>query len=760
MAVFTVTSAADTGPGTLREAITLANAAAGADEVRFNIPGDGVRRISVSTPLPQVSSPLTIDGYTQPGASPNTLPVGNNATLLVELVGPELSFGNGLDFRATSTVRGLAIGRFSTNVQVGAADCVIEGCFIGTDASGTQVYAVPPPSGTFQTLPTRNGIYNPAGSRIRVGGDAPGQRNVISGAECGLSLGADDPLIANNYLGLDASGQMPVYSGQFMVRGDLLRGLRLGSGSSGGGNVIVGTCDISTRGQSTVAGNLVGLSADGTTALAPFVSYRHGFRVSGDSGLFVGGPDPRHRNVFANEYVQVVASGGARVQGNFFGTDKTGLAAAGTNFLGLYAYTNTSSINGFVVGGLNPGEGNVFGGSAEYGATIENAVTFQGNYVGVGADGATAVPNAVGGVAVRGAGGVVGGTTAAAANVIGRNNGPGVTLAGVLSQYDPVAEFPSSDAKVWGNFIGTTPDGLTALPNAGPGVLVEDTSNAAIGGPTRDYRNIIINNAGGGVIVRQGRFGARGIVVQSAFLRDNAGIGIDLGEDGSTPNDPLDADDGPNGLQNSPVITAVRQTANGLVRVRGRIDTKPNTAVTVDLYRNQRGAADAEGETLFGTITLTTDASGSATFERYVTPIVALASISATATTADGTSELSAARTAALVGDLNGDGAVNNLDIAPFVAALTNPAAYAAQYPGVDWLVAGDVNDDGAFNNLDIAPFVQLLTGSPVAAPPLTGVRTPLPGGGRVARAVLDGPGETVTVGLSADVPPARLRSG
>lgn len=64
-----------------------------------------------------------------------------------------------------------------------------------------------------------------------------------------------------------------------------------------------------------------------------------------------------------------------------------------------------------------------------------------------------------------------------------------------------------------------------------------------------------------------------------------------------------------------------------------------------------------------------------------------------------------------LLGDMNKDGAVNNLDIAPFVLGLTSAEGYATQFPTLDASVLGDVNMDGAFNNLDIAPFVGLLTG-------------------------------------------------
>jgi hypothetical protein len=67
-------------------------------------------------------------------------------------------------------------------------------------------------------------------------------------------------------------------------------------------------------------------------------------------------------------------------------------------------------------------------------------------------------------------------------------------------------------------------------------------------------------------------------------------------------------------------------------------------------------------------------------------------------------------------GDMNGDGAVNNLDIAPFSLALTDPGAFAAQFPNVP-LLTGDIDNNGAFNNLDISPFAALLVGGPAAVP-------------------------------------------
>ena len=69
-----------------------------------------------------------------------------------------------------------------------------------------------------------------------------------------------------------------------------------------------------------------------------------------------------------------------------------------------------------------------------------------------------------------------------------------------------------------------------------------------------------------------------------------------------------------------------------------------------------------------------------------------------------------------LLGDANRDWHVNNLDIAAFVLALTDPEGYARAYPGVDPLKIGDINQDGELNNLDISPFAQLLTSPQGAA--------------------------------------------
>src|SRR5262245_7492165 len=82
-----VTNTPAVAVGSVRQAIFDANTNAGADLIVFKIPGDDVHTIAPLSPLPAIIDPVIIDGYTQSGASANTLAVGNNAVLKIEIDG-------------------------------------------------------------------------------------------------------------------------------------------------------------------------------------------------------------------------------------------------------------------------------------------------------------------------------------------------------------------------------------------------------------------------------------------------------------------------------------------------------------------------------------------------------------------------------------------------------------------------------------------------------------------------------------------------
>jgi hypothetical protein len=148
-ATFTVTNTADSGPGSLRQAIFDTSSSAGPHTIQFAIPGGGVHTITPITPFPTITQPTTIDGYTQAGSSPNTLPFpqGLNTVLTIELSGQALPLdlnAKGLVIQAGGTViRGLAMNRFyitAIEIVVGAGDGVqILGNFLGPAPDGLSV---------------------------------------------------------------------------------------------------------------------------------------------------------------------------------------------------------------------------------------------------------------------------------------------------------------------------------------------------------------------------------------------------------------------------------------------------------------------------------------------------------------------------------------------------------------------------------------------------------------------------------------------
>src|SRR5918997_2519132 len=142
---------------TLRAAIEEANATPASDTIHFNFGGSGVKTIEVGKPptgsstgngaLPPITQPVTIDGYSEPGASENTKAVGNNAVLLIELDGSIASSPagsvHGLDLQTSnSTIKGLVVNSFDGsgifNFYSTASGNKFEGNFIGTDPSGIQ----------------------------------------------------------------------------------------------------------------------------------------------------------------------------------------------------------------------------------------------------------------------------------------------------------------------------------------------------------------------------------------------------------------------------------------------------------------------------------------------------------------------------------------------------------------------------------------------------------------------------------------------
>lgn len=234
-ATFTVNIAADvndpTPDGTcdnggggcaLREAIQEANAnGVPGDLINFAISGAGPHTLALPTELPMITQPVTINGYSQPGAAPNTAQTGTNADLRIVLDGSGLIEGNGFAVQGGgTTIRGLVIRGFKEdnialldgggivffNLAANTGNRVT-GNFIGTNTAGTA--AVPNETG---------GVLAFGAARVTVGGNTLAERNLISGNTAdGVSASSEND-VRGNLIGVAADGVSPLGNGQSGVQ--------------------------------------------------------------------------------------------------------------------------------------------------------------------------------------------------------------------------------------------------------------------------------------------------------------------------------------------------------------------------------------------------------------------------------------------------------------------------------------------------------------------------------------------------------------
>jgi uncharacterized protein (DUF2141 family) len=257
----------------------------------------------------------------------------------------------------------------------------------------------------------------------------------------------------------------------------------------------------------------------------------------------------------------------------------------------------------------------------------------EGNYVGTDASGTADVGNGNGVGIIRGTNNRIGGTTPGARNVISGNDENGVELTVV-----------ATNNLVQGNYIGTQTDGSSALGNTGDGVHFVDpganASNNTIGGTASGAANTIAFNGRAGVYVGSGM----GNAILSNSIFSNGGLGIDLRPRGVTPNDPGDADTGANNLQNFPVLTSVSGSGGGTT-VQGTLNSEANKTYRLEFFSSPScdPSGHGEGKTFLGSLSVTTDGSGNASFTfSSGTAVSSGDSVTATATDpANNTSEFS-----------------------------------------------------------------------------------------------------------------------
>ncbi|MBX3030892.1 MAG: hypothetical protein KF809_12085 [Chloroflexi bacterium] len=248
-----------------------------------------------------------------------------------------------------------------------------------------------------------------------------------------------------------------------------------------------------------------------------------------------------------------------------------------------------------------------------------------GTWVGVDRTGALDRGNTGSGILVNARDVRIGSVARADRNLIAGNDSAGISL-GIAAR----------DAVVQGNLIGTTRDGRSALPNRGDGVFVTGSRGHLIGGQSTGQGNVIAHNGGAGVSLLRISSPSldltpRSVRILGNSITGNAGIGIDLGADGTTPNDRApDADGGPNRLQNKPrVVSAV--VGNARTTIEGLLTSRRSKAYRIELFQNSAG--DPEGRTYLGAIEVTTGQDGKVSWRYRIGARLALGTvITATAT--------------------------------------------------------------------------------------------------------------------------------
>jgi CSLREA domain-containing protein len=695
-ATYTVTKTTDSGTGTLREAITQANANPGIDTIAFNVSGGpGLKTIIPLSPLPYITDTVVIDGFSQGGT-------GYTGPPLIEINGASASACEGLRFYSSgNTIKGLVINRFALDgiLFLTNGNNTIQGNYVGTDATGTLnrgnglagIKVVNSPgniiggttvqarniisanpvgiallnSGANQntiqgnyigldvtgTLPLANtnaGIFLNAlngttGDYPRdnlIGGSAPGTRNVISGNGAGIALEAVEPGFVNgpvrnrivgNYIGTDRNGStaVPNQNGVVLVNAtqNAIGGAVANEGNLISGNAIAGIYLQNARSNS-IQGNFIGTDLLGLSAVSNFA----GIRIADSGGNVIGGTTIEARNIISGNAQDGIRIGGIHatnnvVQGNFVGVDVTGQSSEGNGRHGIFITTNSPSGGPAMFNTIGTADagGNIISGNGEDGVQLAFGATsnrLSGNKIGLSANSQANLPNLRHGVSLLDAtNNVVGNASSGAGNIIAANERYGVFIA------DGVLATGSVSNRVQGNVIG-----LSGAGNKNHGVFVQKSSWNWIGGLGAKEGNRIAFN--GTNLMQRGH----GVVIESGtnnpilgnLIWGNTGRGISLGTNSTVINDLIavgtfwdrqaihDLDEGPNNLQNYPVITKVAHyPEKGVQELTWTLTTHSNQAYRVEIFRN--AAPDksgfGEGQELIETLNVMTDTNGVAVFQ-------------------------------------------------------------------------------------------------------------------------------------------------
>jgi CSLREA domain-containing protein len=299
--------------------------------------------------------------------------------------------------------------------------------------------------------------------------------NRFSGDGIEIASGSSN-VIQRNFLGTDPTGTID--------RGNGGNGMRVTSaintiGGPGAGNVISGNGDsgvLLAGAIETVQGNFIGTDLTGTQALG---NGENGVRVDGHLER-IGDIGGLGNVISANALDGVLINSNINtVQGNRIGTSAAGTADLGNGLDGVHL-TGTGIANVIL--------DNVIGGNTLAGVDIAQTPetgtpnTVQGNLIGVGSNGSTAIPSQVGVKVSNTANVLVGGVQPSKSNVVSGNSLTGIQV------------ISSHDVTIQGNLVGLDPTGTTAVANSLIGVDLNGAVLVTVGGTGPGEGNVISGN--------------------------------------------------------------------------------------------------------------------------------------------------------------------------------------------------------------------------------------------------------------------------
>ena len=539
---YTVTTTNDSGPGSLRQAITDANAEptvpTAPHRIEFNIPGSGVQTIQLLTDLPAITQSTVVDGTTQPGSSCGTLvpslPASSNTphVLNVEILGVPIANNpnaSALTFAASagsSELRGVVVsGSASTTypaISWAVPDGTVECVYVGTNAVGAALASSPNVRSGLSLRDTADGTE--VKNSLFSGNGANGLESWGSSGNT-----VDNLSIHHNLAGTDVSGKLAI-SNSNATNSNAGVMLAYANNSTVENNVISGNNPSTTSGvelrsntYTTVRANFIGTDITGVTAL----ENSQGFTDYGGSHhITLGGLTPSDRNIISgNKGNGIDIRGnqvGSRVSGNYIGVGVDGTTKLGNGYYGIFAH----SISNLLVGGTQDAGGNVVVGNAQKGIGFDHAEggqtnTISGNFVGVLPSG-TEMGNVSTGIAYNAqsapAGLVLGGSSPGEGNVVS-GNGTGAVISNVDGAY------------IEGNYFGLAPDGTTPRPNGNYNLMLGGVyKNVRVGGSIESQRNYFVGATYASISLGSTQDADSNIQIFGNY--------IGLGVDGNEPNLP------------------------------------------------------------------------------------------------------------------------------------------------------------------------------------------------------------------------------